>query len=52
MSGWANKLKEVRVHEHDVKAAMVTANNHYAGFVPENLIMFGEILGLDLFGGA
>lgn len=49
MSGWANKLKEVREHEHNVKAAMVIANNQYAGFVPETLIMFRGILGLNLY---
>jgi hypothetical protein len=49
MSGWANKLKEVREHEHDGKAAMVAANDNYAGFVPETLIMFREILGLNLY---
>jgi uncharacterized protein YecE (DUF72 family) len=47
MSGWANKLKEVQEHDHDVKAAMVAANNHYAGFGPETSNMFREMLGLD-----
>jgi uncharacterized protein YecE (DUF72 family) len=47
MTGWANKLKEVHVHEHDVKTAMVAANNHYAGYGPETSNMFREMLGLE-----
>ncbi len=29
---WANKMKEVRQNEKDVKAGIVTANNHYGGY--------------------
>jgi uncharacterized protein YecE (DUF72 family) len=47
MSGWANKLREVQEHEHDVKAAMVAANNHYAGYGPETSNIFREMLGLE-----
>lgn len=47
MINWANKLKEVQQHEHDVKTAIVAANNHYAGFGPETSNMFREMLGLN-----
>ena len=47
MSGCANKLREVREHEHDVKSAMVAANNHYAGYGPETSNIFREMLGLE-----
>jgi uncharacterized protein YecE (DUF72 family) len=47
MTGWANKLKEVHEHEHDVKTAMVAANNHYAGYGPETSNIFREMLGLE-----
>jgi uncharacterized protein YecE (DUF72 family) len=46
MSGWAERLKNVRQHEHNVKTAMVAANNHYAGFGPETSNIFREMLGL------
>ena len=47
MLNWANKLKEVQKYEHDVKTAIVAANNHYAGFGPETSNMFREMLGLN-----
>jgi uncharacterized protein YecE (DUF72 family) len=47
MTRWANKFKEVQEHEHDVKAAMVAANNHYAGYGPETSNIFREMLGLE-----
>ena len=37
---WANKMKEVKQNERDVKIAIVAANNHYGGYGPgtvENL---------------
>jgi uncharacterized protein YecE (DUF72 family) len=46
MSGWAERLKNVQQHEHNVKTAMVAANNHYAGFGPETSNIFSEVLGL------
>jgi uncharacterized protein YecE (DUF72 family) len=46
MSGWAERLKNVQQHEHNVKTAMVAANNHYAGFGPETSNIFSEMLGL------
>ena len=47
MLNWANKLKEVQKYEHDVKTAIVAANNHYARFGPETSNMFREMLGLN-----
>ena len=46
MLNWANKLKEVQKYEKDVNAALVAANNHYAGYGPETSNMFREMLGL------
>ena len=46
MNNWANKLKEVQKYDKDVNAALVAANNHYAGFGPETSNMFREMLGL------
>jgi uncharacterized protein YecE (DUF72 family) len=43
---WATKLNEVQKYEKDAEAAMVAANNHYAGFGPETSNMFREMLGL------
>jgi uncharacterized protein YecE (DUF72 family) len=31
---WANKMKEVRENEKDVKVGIVAANNHYGGYGP------------------
>jgi uncharacterized protein YecE (DUF72 family) len=50
MSGWANRLKEGQEHEHQVKAAMVAANDHYAGYGPETSNIFREMLGLERWG--
>lgn len=47
MTGWADRIKNVQQHEHNVKEAMVAANNHYAGFGPETSNMFREMLGLN-----
>jgi uncharacterized protein YecE (DUF72 family) len=46
MSGWAERLKKIQQDEHDVRTAMVAANNHYAGFGPETSNIFREMLGL------
>jgi uncharacterized protein YecE (DUF72 family) len=47
MLNWANKLKEVKKYEKDVNAALVAANNHYAGYGPETANMMREMLGLE-----
>jgi uncharacterized protein YecE (DUF72 family) len=46
MLSWANRLKEVQEHEHDVEAGLVAANNHYAGYGPETSNIIREMLGL------
>lgn len=46
MAKWADKLKEVQKYERHVKAALVAANNHYAGFGPSTSNAFREMLGL------
>lgn len=35
MLNWADKLKEIQKYEKDLNAALVAANNHYAGYGPE-----------------
>lgn len=46
MSMWSDRIKNVQEQEHDVKMAMVAANNHYAGYGPETSNIFREMLGL------
>jgi uncharacterized protein YecE (DUF72 family) len=46
MLSWANRLNEVQEHEQDVEAALVAANNHYAGYGPETSNIIREMLGL------
>jgi len=36
---WANKMKELKENEKDVKVRIVAANNHYRGYDPEHLIV-------------
>ena len=43
---WANKLKDVQQYEKDMNAALVAANNHYAGYGAETSNIFREMLGL------
>lgn len=40
---WTDKMKEVKQHEHDVKAGIVAANNHYGGYGPGTVNMFREM---------
>lgn len=46
MLNWANKLKEVHQYEKDTNAALVAANNHYAGYGLETANIFREMVGL------
>jgi len=41
---WANKMKDVRQNEKDVKAAIVAANNHYGGYGPGTVDIFRQNL--------
>jgi uncharacterized protein YecE (DUF72 family) len=44
---WANKMKEVKQNEKDVKIGIVAANNHYGGYGPGTVNMFNEMMGLE-----
>jgi uncharacterized protein YecE (DUF72 family) len=44
---WANKMKEVRQNEKDVKAAVVAANNHYGGYGPGTVDIFRENMDME-----
>jgi uncharacterized protein YecE (DUF72 family) len=44
---WADKLKEIRQNEKDVKAAIVAANNHYGGYGPGTVDIFRENLDME-----
>jgi hypothetical protein len=34
---WADKFKEIRKNERDVKIGIVASNNHYGGYGPRTL---------------
>jgi len=44
---WANKMKEVRQNEKDVKAGIVAANNHYGGYGPGTVDIFRENMDME-----
>lgn len=44
---WANKIKDVRQNEKDVKAAIVAANNHYVGYGPGTVNIFRENMDME-----
>ena len=44
---WANKLKEVKQNEKDVKAAIVAANNHYGGYGPGTVDIFRQNMDME-----
>jgi hypothetical protein len=47
MKSWADKLQEViEDEEKDLNLAIVSANNHYAGFGPMTANMFRKMVGL------
>ena len=45
MEKWAENIKNLQENEH-IKLAIVSANNHYAGFGPGTVNMFRNMLGL------
>ena len=45
MQKWAENIKNVQEDEH-IKLAIITANNHYAGFGPGTVNMFRNMIGL------
>ena len=53
MKKWSNKLKRVIKEQkaargRSINLAIVTANNHYAGFGPETANIFRKMVGLPL----
>ncbi len=46
MQMWSNILKNIQNNEKDVKTAIITANNHYAGFGPITAKLFAEMMNL------
>ena len=44
---WANKMKQVRQNEKDVKAAIVAANNHYGGYAPGTVDTFRQNMDME-----
>jgi uncharacterized protein YecE (DUF72 family) len=44
MQRWANNIKAIQ--DENIKLAIVTANNHYAGFGPGTANIFRNMLGL------
>ena len=46
MQHWADKLKVVQQEGKQVKLAIVSANNHYAGFGPATVNLFRQMMNL------
>jgi uncharacterized protein YecE (DUF72 family) len=44
---WAEKIKDIKQNEKDVKIGIVAANNHYGGFGPETVNMFRERMEME-----
>jgi uncharacterized protein YecE (DUF72 family) len=44
---WANKMKEVKQNEKDVKVGIVAANNHYGGYGPGTVDVFRQNLDME-----
>jgi uncharacterized protein YecE (DUF72 family) len=44
---WANKMKDIKQNEKDVKIGIVAANNHYGGFGPGTVNMFRERMEME-----
>jgi len=47
MEKWAEKIKETKNNEKDIKTAIVAANNHYGGFGPGTVNIFRETMDMD-----
>ena len=47
INNWANKMKEVKQNEKDVKIGIVAANNHYGGYGPGTVNMFRESMEME-----
>lgn len=44
---WANKMKEVKQNEKDVKIGIVAANNHYGGYGPGTVDIFRQNMDME-----
>ena len=44
MQNWAMEIKNIEKHEKDVKIAIISANNHYAGFGPGTVNQFRRLM--------
>lgn len=44
---WANKMKEIRQNEKDVKIGIVAANNHYGGYGPGTVDIFRQSMDME-----
>ncbi len=47
IKNWANKIKDVRENEKDVKVGLVAANNHYGGYGPGTVDIFRKNMDLE-----
>jgi len=47
MEKWAEKIKEIKNNEKDIKTAIVAANNHYGGFGPGTVNIFREMMDMN-----
>ena len=46
MQRWALEIKKIERYEKDIKRAIISANNHYAGFGPGTVNQFRKLLEL------
>jgi uncharacterized protein YecE (DUF72 family) len=44
---WANKMKELKQNEKDVKIGIVAANNHYGGYGPGTVDIFRQNMDME-----
>ena len=44
MQNWAMEIKNIEKNENDVKIAIISANNHYAGFGPGTVNQFRRLM--------
>jgi uncharacterized protein YecE (DUF72 family) len=47
IKNWANKMKEVKQNEKDVKIGIVAANNHYGGYGPGTVDIFRQNMDME-----
>ncbi len=44
---WANKIKEIKDNEKEVKVGIVAANNHYGGYGPGTVVNFRQNMHME-----